>query len=294
MFGADPPPPSADPYSSAPVARPSASPPTCTPTLNSALLAGDLPTIVSLLGVGGSAIRDRVNRVDRQSGESPFHLACLQGSAGAVRAMIAAGANLINEDGTFRQPLHCAAESGDAGTVRALVDAQEAWRAGTTGKLMRMVDKRGLTPVHLAIMKSGGGGTSSSEGEGEREGEAGAEGKEDGEEGGEALLPLVLSFVAETLAQEEGEGGDGVYRCGSATTGAGTATTTNGLLHLAVLRSLQATRAVLAATGANRATWVNMEDAEGKTPLHHACAEGLVEVAAALVGAGANVFAKDG
>ena len=216
MFGADPPPPSADP---APVARPSAAT-TPTPTLNSALLAGDLPTIVSLLSSGGSAIRDRVNRVDRQSGESPFHLACLQGSAGAVRAMIAAGANLINEDGTFRQPLHCAAESGDAQTVRALVDAQEAWRAGTTGKLMRMVDKRGLTPVHIAIMKSGGGTSSNGsgaegEGEGEGGGEAGAEGKEHGEEGGEALLPLVLSFVAETLAQEEGVGATGCIDVGA-------------------------------------------------------------------------------
>jgi hypothetical protein len=134
--------------------------------------------------------------------------------------MIAAGANLINEDGTFRQPLHCAAESGDAQTVRALVDAQEAWRAGTTGKLMRMVDKRGLTPVHIAIMKSGGGTSSNGsgaegEGEGEGGGEAGAEGKEHGEEGGEALLPLVLSFVAETLAQEEGGGATGCIDVGA-------------------------------------------------------------------------------
>ena len=87
----------------------------------------------------GNGITD-INLRD-QDGNTPLHLAAINGQTETVRALIELGAD-VNLAGNFRAtPLHEAARHGHTETVQALIDAKA---------VMNLADNFGVTPLYEA------------------------------------------------------------------------------------------------------------------------------------------------
>ena len=288
-----------------------------------AALAGDEVTFAALVAKAGAKAGTFASKVDTKTGSSPLHAACLLGLSETVSLIIAAGADLMQEDAEHRFPLHCAVKSGDLATVKMLTDAHDERRKGTTQQLLQRPDKQGMTPVHLAVLhvEAAGGGAGGGGGvrvfhvglaveaqfggkdvfyagevvlvndngtlniqyaDGDQEMNVSRDMVRTMEESGAAggTLELVLSLAKDGLDKQVFQ-----YHTSNKAT---------GLLHLAVQKDggrglgSGTTRAVLRATEGDQKTWVDMQDGDGRTPLHHACVDGNQEVAEVLLAAKAD------
>ena len=84
-------------------------------TLQDAAKAGNVQALRALLAAGAD-----VNRTD-SGGSTALHLAARHGRTDAVIECLALGANVVTKDNCGYTPLHRATEGGHTGTVAALL-----------------------------------------------------------------------------------------------------------------------------------------------------------------------------
>ena len=84
-------------------------------------------------------------KVQDQDGLTPLHHAAMSGHAGAVRVLLASGAEINARDDAGLTPLHHAATAGHTKTSRLLLAARAEVNA---------TDGAGFTPLHYALEKN--------------------------------------------------------------------------------------------------------------------------------------------
>lgn len=98
-------------------------------------LKSEISELVSLI------VRDDAGDRTGKDGGTPLHWAAGQGRVEAIKALKAAGADVMVKDGDGRTPMHCAAEKGHVSAIRALKEA---------GGVVTAKDAEGKTPMHCA------------------------------------------------------------------------------------------------------------------------------------------------
>ena len=78
-------------------------------------------------------------------GESPLHMAAINGNSAAVHALIEAGADINARHKYGATPIHSAAINGNPAVAKKLIDA---------GADVRVRNNDGNTPLHLAVLSS--------------------------------------------------------------------------------------------------------------------------------------------